>query len=217
MKTQLCSIAKLLVFSLISSFAFCPNATADEMADNFATAELAGRIAERGDWKFAENTATCVADPELYKKYNNHGPIIKWEHDLKEGVVEMEFKATGCQRVVFTLNGEGHIFRVILMEDTKATAKRPSAPASRILAWAEKSSKENKGDSFKPDGLPALTTMDGKWVKVKLTVKGEQANLSIGDFKTEIKHAALAREKNLVMLSFAEGEIAVRNFRVETP
>ena len=54
--------------------------------------------------------------------------------------------------------------------------------------------------------------VNDEWVTVKLDVKGKHAVLNIGDFRAEISHAALAREKNTVMLTFAHGEIAVRNF-----
>ena len=41
--------------------------------------------------------------------------------------------------------------------------------------------------------------------------------LTIGDFSTQINHAALARDKNMVMLTFAHGELSVRNFRMHSP
>jgi len=49
---------------------------------------------------------------------------------------------------------------------------------------------------------------------MKREVKGKRAMLRIGDFQTEINHAALARDKNMVMLTFAHGEVTVRNFRM---
>ena len=52
---------------------------------------------------------------------------------------------------------------------------------------------------------------------MQLTVKGEQATLTIGDIHTEINHAALARNKNMVMLTFAHGELSVRKFRITSP
>ena len=52
-------------------------------------------------------------------------------------------------------------------------------PTTRLIAWATKSSKENKGDS--------------------------------------IDHAALARDKQEVTLSFASGQLAMRNMRIVTP
>ena len=64
--------------------------------------------------------------------------------------------------------------------------------------------------------MPALPAVNGKWVPVKLDVKDKRAILTIGDFQTEINHAALARDKNMVMLTFAHGELSVRNFRMSS-
>ena len=182
------------------------------LVDNFGDAKFKGRQAERGSWQFKDGFASCVADPVLYKKFKNHGPILKWPRKFEDAKIQFEMKAKDCQRVVFTLNGDGHIFRVTLADE------RPDAPAgtskvpTRLIAWATKSSKQNKGDTIKPKGMPDLTDVNDEWVTVKLDVKGTQAVLSIGEFQTEIRHAALAREKNMIMLTFAHGEIEVRKF-----
>ncbi len=173
-------------------------------------------MAERGQWQFDDGIASCVADPKLYKEFKNHGPILKWPREFRDATIEFDVKATDCQRVVFTLNGDGHIFRVTLADE------RPDAPAgmskvpTRVIAWATKSSKENKGDTIKPKRMPDLPTVNGKWVRVRLVVAGKRAMLTIGNFRTEIDHAALARDKNMVMLTFAHGELSVRKFRMTT-
>ena len=101
--------------------------------------------------------------------------------------------------------------------------ERPDAPAgkskvpTRIIAWATKSSKQNKGDTIKPEQMPDLPAVNGRWVPVQLTVTGKRAMLSIGDFQSEISHAALERGKSMVMLTFAHGELSVRNFRMNYP
>lgn len=206
MKTTL-SIGITLLFAL-------PVAASEEFVDDFRGAELEGRQAERGQWQFQDGIASCVADPDLYKKFKNHGPILKWPRQFRDATIEFEMKAENCQRVVFTLNGDGHVFRVTLADE------RPDAPAgkskvpTRMIAWATKSSKQNKGDSIKPKQMPDLPAINGKWVRMQLTVKGKRATLNIGDFHTEIDHAALAREKNMVMLTFAHGELSVRNLRI---
>ena len=193
-----------------------PLAVGEEFVDEFGGPKLAGRLAERGEWKFENGIASCVADPDLYKQFKNHGPILKWPRKFSDAAIQFEMKATDCQRVVFTLNGDGHIFRVTLADE------RPDAPAgmskvpTRIIVWATKSSKQNKGDTIKPKSMPDLPAVNEKWVPVKLDVKGRQAILTIGDFQTEINHAALARDKNMVMLTFAHGELAVRNFRMSS-
>lgn len=185
---------------------------AKALVDNFGDAKFKGRQAERGAWQFKDGVASCVSDPVLYKKYKNHGPILKWPRKFDDAKIQFEMKAKDCQRVVFTLNGDGHIFRVTLADE------RPDAPAgtskvpTRLIAWATKSSKQNKGDTIKPKGMPDLTDVNDEWVTVKLDLKGTQAVLSIGEFQAEIRHAALSREKNMIMLTFAHGEIAVRKF-----
>lgn len=193
-----------------------PFVIAEEFVDDFRSAKLEGRFAERGEWKFETGIASCVSDPDLYKKYKNHGPILKWPCEFNDATIQFEMKATDCQRVVFTLNGDGHIFRTTLADE------RPDAPAgtsgvpTRVIAWATKSSKQNKGDTIKPQNMPDLPAVNGKWVPVKLDVKGKRAVLTIGEFQTEINHAALTRDKTMVMLTFAHGEVSVRNFRMSS-
>ena len=193
-----------------------PLAFCEEFVDGFGGPKLEGRLAERGEWKFQNGIASCVADPDLYKQFKNHGPILKWPREFNNARIQFEMKATDCQRVVFTLNGAGHIFRVTLADE------RPDAPAgtskvpTRIIAWATKSSKQNKGDTIKPKSMPDLPAVNKKWVPVKLEVKGKRAILTIGDFQTEINHAALVRDKNMVMLTFAHGDLSVRDFRMSS-
>lgn len=62
--------------------------------------------------------------------------------------------------------------------------------------------------------MPDLPAVNGQWVPVRLSVRGKHAVLRIGEFQTELTHAALARDKNMVMITFAHGELAVRNFRM---
>jgi len=185
-----------------------------EYVDSFDTETHNGRLAERGAWTFENGIARCLADPELYRKFKNHGPILKWPRNFRDGTIAFEMKAQDCQRVVFTLNGDGHIFRVTLADE------RPNAPAgtskvpTRLIAWATKSSKQNKGTTIRPVGLPDLPAVNGQWVPVRLSVQGAQGILTIGEYRTEITHHALTRDKTMVMLTFACGELAVRKLRI---
>jgi hypothetical protein len=197
---------KLLSFLLL---VIISSSQAETFTDDFSKAELTERQATRGLWKFENNIATCKADPELYKKFKNHGPIIKYPRKCKAGTVEFEMKATDCSRIVFTFNGDGHIFRLCLADKEKSS----KWISNRIIAWSTKSSKENKGDSIRPKEMPDAKSISGKWVKFKIAVKDKTANLSIADFTTTIEHAALARDKNMIMLSFADGDIALKNFK----
>ena len=204
-----------IVFCLL--VAFPGFAWSDVFRDDFSQAALADRLAERGEWRFEGGVASCVADPELYKQYKNHGPILKWPREFTEGAIEFEMKAEGCQRVVFTLNEEGHVFRVTLADETEGATGGASKVPTRLIGWSTQSSKENKGDTLLPEGLPDLSAIDGKWVRVKLVVKGEGATLQIGDdFETEIEHASLGRAKSMIMLTFAHGRLAVRDFQFST-
>lgn len=192
----------------------CP---ADTLTDDFSNTEFSGRQAQRGDWKFENNIASCKSDPELYKKYKNHGPIIKWPKNFTDAAVEFEMKAVDCQRVVFTLNGDGHIFRVTLADETEDAKAGKSKVPTRLIGWGTKSSKQNKGDTIKSKGLPDIPAVNGKWVKVRLTVKGSKGELTIGGFKTTIDHQCLSRDKTMAMLTFAHGELSVRNFKLTSP
>jgi hypothetical protein len=196
MKTHL-----VILFSLILPLSAAP------IKDSFADGSL--HEATRGKWTYAEKVASCTSDPELYKKFKNHGPIIRWSSEFVDGSTSFDFKPTDCQRLVFTFNGDGHIFRVILMDAQKTGRK----VTSRILAWAEKSSKTNKGTTINPEGLPNLPALDKKWTKLSIVVNDGSADLTLGDFKTTLKHPALKRAKNSITLSFASGKIDMRNFK----
>ena len=209
MKTSVSICMAILIFGTCSAGDELSNA----FVDDFGDAKFKGRQAERGAWQFVDGVASCVADPVLFKKFKNHGPILKWPRKFEDAKIQFEMKAKDCQRVVLTLNGDGHIFRVTMADERPDAPAGPSKVPTRLIAWATKSSKQNKGDTIQPKGMPALSVVNDKWVPVKLDVKGTQAVLSIGDFQAEIRHVALARDKNMVMLTFAHGEIAVRNFR----
>ncbi len=211
---------KTLCFSLLILFAgVLPATRAQIIVDHFSDAKSGVRTAERGDWAFSNNTASCIADAQLYKKFKNHGPILKWPvtEEFTDGAVEFEMKAEDCQRVVFTFNGDGHIFRMTLADQTQDSAAGPSKVPTRLIAWAEKSSKENKGETIKPQGLLDLPAINGKWTKVKISIQGQVADLTIGDFRYTLHHAALARNKNMTMLTFAHGKLSVRDFKFSIP
>ncbi|MEM1068260.1 MAG: hypothetical protein AAGI63_05150 [Planctomycetota bacterium] len=203
------------IYSVVIALTLSAWAAADEkFADDFLRVNFEGRLAERGDWQFQDGVASCVSDPVLFKKFKNHGPILKWPREFQDATIEFELKAEDCQRVVFTLNGDGHIFRVTLADERPEASAGQSKVPTRIIAWATKSSKQNKGDTIQPARMPDLPAINGSWVRVQLAVKGNRATLSIGDFQTEIRHASLAREKNMVMLTFAHGQLSVRNFQM---
>lgn len=179
-------------------------AQAGGFRDDFSDPKLKIRQALRGDWKFKDNTASCVSDPELYKKFANHGPILRWPATFTDGTVEFEFQPRGCQRIVITLNEDGHVFRISLSDEQR----------TQIFGWIGKSSKENKPKTIAKKGVPTSASLDGKWVKVKLAIKGNQGDITIGDYSAKLKHGSLARKKGEFTISFASGECAVRNVSV---
>lgn len=196
---------KRITFALILlSYISLP--AGEAYVDDFSAAKKEGRLTQRGAWIFADNVASCTSDPELYKKHANHGPIIRWSQPFTGGTIQFSMRIKGNQRTVFTLNGDGHVFRVILMEEGPKNA-------SRVLAWATKASKTNKGNTFKPEGLPTTGAIDGEWVDLSLVVKKGKAILDLGEMHAEIEHAALARKKKEITLSFVSGSIDIRDFR----
>ena len=174
------------------------------LKDNFSDPNFEKRQALRGEWIFEDNVASCVSDPELYKEFANHGPILRWPIEMIGGTVECEFKPQDCQRLVITLNGDGHIFRISL-NDEKRTG---------IFGWIGKSSKENKSQSLAKEDVPMIASIDGKWTKLKLVIEGEKADIQIGDYVASLRHGSLARDKGEFTISFASGECAVRKVSV---
>ena len=62
--------------------------------------------------------------------------------------------------------------------------------------------------------MPTIESMDGQWVQAKLELQGEQARIQIGDYVGELKHPSIARDKSESTISFAFGELAVRELRL---
>ena len=200
--------------SIVCLLVMCPAVIVlgGDIRDSLSTEKFENRTAERGDWSFQEGIASVVSDPELYKKYTNHGPILKWETNCSQGTTAFDMKPTDCQRVVFTLNGDGHVFRISLMDPEKAMNSFQKKSKSRMIAWAEKSSKANKGESFQLDGFPSLGELNNKWTHVSVAVREKTASITIGDFQADITHEAMQRDKKQITISFASGSFQLRNF-----
>ncbi|MGB0578681.1 MAG: hypothetical protein ACPGVU_03165 [Limisphaerales bacterium] len=172
--------------------------------DGFDSAKHPQRQALRGEWKFADQTAFCVSDPDDYKKYKNHGPILRWPCKFIDGTVEFEIKPKDCQRIVITLNEEGHVFRISLNDEQR----------TRIFGWIGRSSKTNKPKTIAQDGVPTAKAISGQWVKGRLVFKGDVAQVKIGDYSARLKHASIGRKKGEFTISFALGECSFRNVSV---
>ena len=174
------------------------------LKDDFASAKHPTRQALRGEWKFAENVASCVSDPELYKKFKNHGPILRWPTKFTDGTVAFELKAKGCSRIVITLNEEGHVFRISLNDEQK----------TRIFGWVGRSSKTNKPKTIAKDGVPTAGAIDGKWMKGRMVFSGNECRITLGDYTAKLNHPSIGRKKGEFTISFASGECAIRGVSV---
>lgn len=168
--------------------------------------------AGRGNWTFNNNVASATSTIALLEKNKKHGPIIKWPVTFRQGTIEFEMKPEQCQRVTLTLNGDGHVFRWV------STNRKPDSLFgdrrfdSALIAWATKSSKQNKGDFMDPKPLPHLDKLQDQWVKVRLEIDGDTGKLSIGDAQHTLQHAAMLREKTNITVSFGYGQLSIRNF-----
>lgn len=198
---------KRYIATILTLFATANLSGAGGFADNFSDPKLESRQALRGEWKYENNMASCVADPELYKKFKNHGPILRWPLEFSDATIGFEFQPRGCDRLVFTLNDDGHVFRMAIADEKR----------TRIFGWA-KPSKESAPETLAKEGVPQLADIGGRWTKVTISIRGEEAEVSIGDaYNTKLKHSSIARKKSEITLGFASGELAVRNVRAVTP
>lgn len=187
-----------------AGFVLVSSAYGDGFQDNFSDPNLKSRQALRGKWTFENGTARCVADPELYKNFKTHGPILRWPAEFTDGTLEFEFQPKNCQRVIITLNEKGHVFRMLFHD----------AQRTRFFGWIGQSSKTNKPKQIAREGVPTINDLNGKWVKSKLVFHGNTADITYGDYKATLKHVAIGRKKGEFTISFASSEIAVRNVRL---
>ncbi len=172
------------------------------LKDDFSNAKLETRRASRGEWKYADNTATCTQDDELYKKFKNHGPIIFYDLAYEDATIRFSYKADAkVKTLVFTSNGEdGHIFRFVSSERGTTSVTFPP------------DSKDHKSVRLGTEG-PALKP--GEWVPVVVTLKGTKATVKIGDFEKTYEHAGLARPKANLSIGFSFGTLSVKDVVVE--
>ena len=195
---------KQLFSAAILALVLIPLAFGDGFQDDFSDAKSKTRQALRGDWKFENGIASCVSDPELYRKYANHGPILRWPAEFTDGTLEFEFQPKDCERVIITLNEKGHVFRMLFHEPAK----------TKFFGWIGQSSKTNKPKVIAKDGVPSVSELNGKWVKAKVVFKGKMADITYGDYHVSLKHESIGRRKGEFTISFASGELSVRNVKL---
>jgi hypothetical protein len=191
---------KTLLFTLSLAIAVPAFAAAPLLKDDFSDPKLKERRAMRGDWKFANGTATCTQDDALYKKFKDHGPILFYDLAHTDATVRFSFKADGAKTLVFTANGEkGHIFRFVMSATgTSIRAFPPDAKAKSIALATEK-----------------LPLKSGEWVPVEVQLRGGKATVKIGGAPAKTyEHASLARPKVNLSVGFAFGSMSVKDFVV---
>ena len=170
------------------------------LKDDFADPKLKERRAMRGDWKFAGGVATCTQDDALYKKFQDHGPILFYDLAHTDATVRFSFKAEGAKTLVFTANGEkGHVFRFVMSATGTSIRAFPPEGAAKSIALATEK----------------LPLKSGAWVPVEVKLHGAKATVKIGDAPAKTyEHASLARAKTNLSVGFSFGTVSVKEFVV---
>lgn len=189
----------LLLLSATAAFA----ADAPLLKDDFSAPKLEQRRASRGDWKFADNTATCTQDDELYKKNKDHGPILFYDLAHTDAAIRFAFKPDASTKtVVFTCNGaDGHVFRFVL--SSRGAGIRAFPPGE----------KDHK--SIALGNEPTVLLKPGEWTQVSVDLRGPKAAVKIGDFAKTYEHASFSRPKTNLSIGFSFGTISVKDVVVE--
>jgi hypothetical protein len=154
----------------------------------------------RGDWKLANGVATCTQDDALYKKFQDHGPILFYDLAHTDATVRFSFKADGAKTFVFTANAEkGHVFRFVMTATgTSIRVFPPDGKAKSIALATEK-----------------IPLKSGEWIPVEVKLSGARATVKIGEAPAKTyEHASLARAKSNLSVGFSFGTLSVRDFVV---
>jgi hypothetical protein len=193
----------VLFVALVLSATLAPQLKAETLVeDKFTSSELPNRdlAANRGVWKIADGIATCTQDDSLYAKNKDHGPVIWYNVAFTDGTVKFAIKPERVKNFVFTLNGEGHVFRFV------------TAPTGTgVRAWPQGSHDAVSLLAAKPE-TPALK--DDAWLQAELKFEGKRCTLKLGDFQQTFEHDAIARSKTKMGLGFAFGTLDVRDVSV---
>lgn len=171
------------------------------LQDDFSDPHLKARRAMRGDWKFANGTATCTQDDLLYKKFQDHGPIIFYDLAHTDATVRFSFKAEGAKTFVFTANGaQGHVFRFVMTATgTSIRAFPTDKPDVKSIALATEK----------------VPLKSGEWTAVEVKLAGTKATVKIGGTPAKTyEHASLAQAKVNLSVGFSFGTVSVKEFIV---
>ena len=189
-------------FLLLLAFSSVLAADAPLLRDDFSSAKLDQRRAMRGDWKFADQTATCTQDDELYKKNKDHGPILFYDLAYSDAAIRFAVKPdANTKSIVFTANGaESHLFRLVFSQAGMAVRAFPT------------DSKDHKSVALANETAVKLKT--GEWNEVSVELRGGKATVKVGDFTRTYEHASIGLAKVNLSIGFSFGTLSVKDLVV---
>ncbi len=191
---------KFALFFLLTTAVFA--ADAPLLKDDFSVSDLAKRRASRGEWKFAEGAATCTQDDALYKKNKDHGPILFYDLAYTDAAIRFAIKPDAANKsIVFTANGESHVFRLVFSEAGMSVRAFP--PEGKDHA------------SISLGNEAAAKLKKGEWTNVSVELRGAKAIVKVGDFTKTYEHASIARAKVNLSVGFSYGTVSVKDLVVE--
>jgi hypothetical protein len=192
---------KAALFALIATSALA--ADAPLLKDEFLLPKFEGRRAMRGDWKFAEGSATCTQDDALYKKNKDHGPILFYDLAYTDAAIHFAVRPDAANKtVVFTANGEkGHVFRLVFGQTGMGVrAFPPEEKDHKSISLGNEAAVKLKADA---------------WTKIRVELRGSKATVTAGDFTKTYEHASLARAKANLSVGFSYGTVSVTEMVVD--
>lgn len=177
-------------------------ADAPLLRDDFSSAKLDQRRAMRGEWKFADQTATCTQDDELFKKNKDHGPILFYDLAYSDAVIRFAVKPdANTKTIVFTANGaEAHLFRLVFSSAGMAVRAFPAESQDhKAIALANESTAKLKA---------------GEWNELSVEMRGNNATVKVGDFVRTYEHASIGLAKVNLSVGFSFGTLSVKDLVV---
>jgi hypothetical protein len=192
---------KYMLFMFLTVAALA--ADAPLLKDDFSVSDSAMRRAARGEWKFAEGSATCTQDDALFKKNKDHGPILFYDLNYTDALIQFAVKPDEANKmIVFTANGaEGHVFRLVFT---------PTGMGVRAFPPEEKDHK-----SISLGNEKAVVLKAGAWTKVSVELRGTKAKVKAGEFTQTYEHASIARAKVNLSVGFSYGTVSVTELVVD--
>lgn len=183
------------------------------VVDPYTAPNLKGRKAVRGDWKIDNGMASVTQDAELYKKYNNHGPLMLYEVPHCDARVVIDVRPSSCRTVVFTMDAEegGHAFRIRLRTQT---ANESTKPSSQIVTYAASEPGQKAEMIVLSGGNDVPKLVDGHWNRIQASVVGDTAVVTINTKTIRVQHPRIAQPKKSAKIGFSFGSLDIREFRL---